>query len=70
MSFFLGGNDRAAPVLVKHIARDLLRGVVGDVVCSCLTRTTACVSGRSGPLSASPFEEAGDDWGGGNEMGC
>lgn len=23
MSFFFGGKDRAAPVLVKHMARDL-----------------------------------------------
>lgn len=35
MSFFLGGNDSAAPVLVKHMAKDLVRGVppllpVGD----------------------------------------
>lgn len=26
MSFFLGGSERAAPVLVKHIAKDLCLG--------------------------------------------
>lgn len=33
MSFFFGGNDNAAPVLVKHIANDFLCGwfwAVGD----------------------------------------
>lgn len=35
MSFFFGGSDSAAPVLVKHIASDFRWGwlwVVGDVM--------------------------------------
>lgn len=31
MSFFLGGNDRAVPVLVKHMARLFLGGRFRDV---------------------------------------
>lgn len=33
MSFFFGGRDNAAPVLVKHIARDFfVRGGSGGVL--------------------------------------
>lgn len=32
ISFFFGGRESAAPVLVKHIARDLLRFLWGTGV--------------------------------------
>lgn len=35
ISFFLGGSDRAAPVLVKHIANDLVRGSGRDSFGDC-----------------------------------
>lgn len=56
MSFFLGGSERAAPVLVKHMASDLLRwcgGVVGLRGGSCLRWTTTGGLYRSWPHSSS-----------------
>lgn len=61
MSFFLGGNESAVPVLVKHIERLFLGGRLNDVA------DGVVVGAGCGWCRLDPVTTAASSWGGGGD---